>query len=137
MSWLIIMFLYPKKIYMLCNDLVNLQGSRQLIYTVSLPLSFLNMTPLPWLDLSFALKRQTERKHKQHRKKKNCRDFPGHPVVKTSPSNAGGEGSIPGWVAKIPHALWPKNQNIKQKQHCNKFNKDFKNGPHPEKSFKK
>ena len=23
--------------------------------------------------------------------------------------------------AKIPYASWPKNQNIKQKQHCNKF----------------
>ena len=49
-------------------------------------------------------------------------DFPGGPVVKTSPSNAGG--------AKIPHASQPKKQNIKQKQNCNKFNKDFKNGPH-------
>ena len=41
-------------------------------------------------------------------------------------SNVGGEGLIPGWRGKIPHA----NQNIKQKQYCNKFNKDFKNGPH-------
>ena len=40
--------------------------------------------------------------------------------------NAGGVGSIPGQGAKIPHASWPKNQNIKQKQYCNKFNKDFK-----------
>ena len=31
--------------------------------------------------------------------------------------------------AKIPHALGSKSQNIKQKQHGNKFNKDFKNGP--------
>ena len=31
---------------------------------------------------------------------------------------------------KIPHALWSENQNIKQKQYCNKFKKDFKNGPH-------
>ena len=60
-------------------------------------------------------------------KKKILRDFPGHPVVKTSPSNAGGAGSIPGRGAKIPHASWPKNQNRKQKQYCNKFNKDFKN----------
>ena len=30
-------------------------------------------------------------------------------VVKTSPPNAGGAGSIPGWEAKIPHALGPKN----------------------------
>ena len=44
-------------------------------------------------------------------------------------SNAGGAGSIPGWGAKIPHALCSKHQNIKQKQYCNKFNKDFKNGP--------
>ena len=51
-------------------------------------------------------------------------DFPGGPVVKTSSSNVGGVGSIPGWGAKIPHALQPKNQNIKQKQYCNKFNKD-------------
>ena len=53
-------------------------------------------------------------------------DFPGGPVVKTSPSNAGDVGSIPGRAAKIPHALQPKHQNIKQKQYCNKFNKDFK-----------
>ena len=38
-------------------------------------------------------------------------------------SSAGRVGSIPGQIA---NALWPKNQNIKQKQYCNKFNKDFK-----------
>ena len=54
-------------------------------------------------------------------------------MVKTSPSSAGGAGSIPGRGAKIPHASQPKNQNIKQKQYCNKFNKDFKNGPHQKK----
>ena len=32
---------------------------------------------------------------------------------------------IPG--AKIPHGSRPKNQNRKQKQYCNKFNKDLKN----------
>ena len=59
------------------------------------------------------------------------RDFPGGPVVKTSPSTAGGAGLIPDWGAKIPHASRrPKTQNIKQKQYCNKFNEDFKNGPH-------
>ena len=62
-------------------------------------------------------------------------DFPGGPVIKTLPSNAGGVGSIPGGGAKIPHASRSKNQNIKQKQYCNKFNKDFKNGPHQKKSF--
>ena len=61
------------------------------------------------------------------------RDFPGSPVVETSPSNAGVVGSIPGRGAKIPHASGPKNQNIKQKQYCNKFNKDFKNSPHQKK----
>ena len=36
-------------------------------------------------------------------------DFPGGPVVKTSLSNAGDAGSIPGRGARIPHALRPKN----------------------------
>jgi len=36
-------------------------------------------------------------------------------VVKISPSNAGGEGSIPGRGADIPHALGPKNQNLKNR----------------------
>ena len=35
---------------------------------------------------------------------------------------------IPGQGTKIQHALGPKNQNVKQKQYCNKFNKDFKKG---------
>ena len=39
-------------------------------------------------------------------------DFPGGPVVGTSPSNAWGVGSIPGRGAKIPYALWLKKQNI-------------------------
>ena len=65
--------------------------------------------------------------------KATSRDFPGGPVVKTSPFSTEGAGLIPGQGAKIPRASWPKNQNIKQKQYCNKFNKDFKNGPHPKK----
>ena len=32
------------------------------------------------------------------------RDFPGGPVVKNPPYNAGDKGSIPGWGTKIPHA---------------------------------
>ena len=48
-------------------------------------------------------------------------------MVETLPSNAGGAGSISGQEAKIPQTSQPKNQNIKQKQNCNKFNKDFKN----------
>ena len=53
-----------------------------------------------------------------------------HPVVKTSSFNAGDAGLIPNQGAKIPHASQSKTQNIKQKQYCNKFSKDFKNGPH-------
>ena len=56
--------------------------------------------------------------------------FPGDPLVMISPSSGGGAGSVPHQGAKNPHASWPKNQNIKQKQYCNKFNKDFINGPH-------
>ena len=63
--------------------------------------------------------------------KLQMRDFPGGPLVKTSPSNAGAVGSIPGRGAEIPHASWPeKNKKHKTEAICNKFNKDFKNGPH-------
>ena len=40
-------------------------------------------------------------------------DFPAGPVVKTSPSNARGVGSVLGREAKIPHALGPKKPNHK------------------------
>ena len=49
--------------------------------------------------------------------------LPWQSVVKTLPSNAGGAGSIPG---QDPTCLAAKKQNIKQKQYCNKFNKDLK-----------
>ena len=52
--------------------------------------------------------------------------IPGGPVVESSPSSAAGVGSIPGRGAKIPHASWAKEQNIKQKRYHNKFNKDQK-----------
>ena len=51
--------------------------------------------------------------------------------MRTSPHYAGAAGSVPGQGAKIPHVSWPKSQNIKQKQHCNKFNKE--NDPHQKK----
>ena len=35
-------------------------------------------------------------------------------MVRTSPSNARGAGSIPGQGAKIPRASWPENQNMKK-----------------------
>ena len=40
-------------------------------------------------------------------------DFPGGPVLKTSPSNAGSTTLIPGQGAKIAHASQPKSPNIK------------------------
>ena len=67
--------------------------------------------------------------------KYHCRDFPGVPVVKTSPSSAESQGSIPGHATKIPHASRPKTKT-KQKQHSNKFNKNFQNGPQQKKSLK-
>ena len=56
-------------------------------------------------------------------------------MVKTLTSSAGGVGSIPGWGAEIPHASQPKNQNMKQKQYCNTFNKDLKNITNREYNF--
>ena len=50
-------------------------------------------------------------------------------------SIAEGVGSIPVQGAKIPHASQPKNQSIKQKKYCNKFNEDFKKRSTPTKSF--
>ena len=63
-------------------------------------------------------------------------DFPGGPAVKTSPPIAGDRGSIPGQRAKILHASWLKFQNIKPKQYCYTFKKDFKKMVH-KKIFKK
>ena len=55
-------------------------------------------------------------------------------MVKISPSNAGSVGLIPAQGAGIPHACGQKkNQNVKQRQYCNKFNKGFKNGPNQKK----
>ena len=61
------------------------------------------------------------------------RDFPGGPGAGTLRSNAGGVGLILGSGLKIPHASRSQNQNIKQKQHGNRFNKGFKIGPHTKK----
>ena len=44
-------------------------------------------------------------------------------MVKTSSSNTGGAGSV--FDRGVPHASGPKNQNVKQKQYCNKFNKSL------------
>ena len=49
-------------------------------------------------------------------------------MVKTSPSNAGMQ------VQSLVTARKPK--HIKQKHYFNKFNEDFKNGPHQKKKKK-
>ena len=61
-------------------------------------------------------------------------DFPGGPVVNTSPSNAGGADSIPSWGAKITHAMLPEKSKCKTEAICNKFNKNLKNGSHQKKN---
>ena len=60
-------------------------------------------------------------------------------MVKTSPCNARGVGSIAGWELRphMPQGQAKEQKNIKLKQYCNKFNKDFKNGPHKETPLKK
>ena len=73
-------------------------------------------------------------KKEKRKKNKTIWVFPGGPVGKTSPCNAG-VSSSPGQGTKIPHALQPENQNRKR-QYCNKFNKDFKRGPHKKKKKK-
>ena len=57
--------------------------------------------------------------------KSNEWDFPGGPVVKTLPSDAGDVGLIPGRGTKfhMPHG---QNQNTIWKQYCNKLDKDLK-----------
>ena len=47
-------------------------------------------------------------------KKSYHRDFPGSPVVKALPFNAGGAASIPGEGAKIQHASQPKKQKYNE-----------------------
>lgn len=63
-------------------------------------------------------------------------DFPGGPVVATSPSNPGYLGLIPSRGARIPQASWTESQDMKEKQCYNKFNADFKNGTHQKKKKK-
>ena len=54
-------------------------------------------------------------------------EFPGGPVVKNTRFNAGDMGLIPGWGTKISHASQARNQSMKQKQYCEKFNNNLKN----------
>ena len=63
-------------------------------------------------------------------KRGQLRGFPSGPAITTSPSSVRGAGLNPGREAKIPHASWPKTQNMKQKQYWKKFNEVFRNGSH-------
>ena len=45
-------------------------------------------------------------KGNQNGNRKESGAFPGGPVVKTSPPNAGDSGSTPDQGAEIPHAWW-------------------------------
>ena len=49
--------------------------------------------------------------------KNECGDFPGDPVVKILPSNAGDAGLIPGRGLKIPLASWDLFWPRKPKKH--------------------
>ena len=60
------------------------------------------------------------------KEKGDRRDFPGGPMVKTLPSNAGGVGMIPHLRAKILHASWPKSQNINRSNIVTNLIKTFK-----------
>ena len=46
--------------------------------------------------------------------KNYSRDFPGDPVVKNLPSNAGDASSIPGWGTKNPHVMWYRQKKKKR-----------------------
>ena len=56
--------------------------------------------------------------------KELLRDFPDGPVVKKSACQCRAHRFNP-CSGRIPHASQPKNQNMEQKQCCNKFNRDF------------
>ena len=47
-------------------------------------------------------------------------DFPGGPVVKNLPCNAGDQGSIPGRGPKVPHAMQPLSPHatVRESDHC-------------------
>ena len=66
-------------------------------------------------------------KRKKERKKHRLwGDFPGAPAVETYLAfHCWHVGSIPGRGAKMPRTWQPNTQNMKQKQYCNKFTKDF------------
>ena len=76
----------------------------------------MNKTKCYWKTQSkTGAKRKTYLNSWNKKNSKNHGDFPGGPVVKTSPSNTGSEGSIPGRGTKIPHAAGCS-QKVKEKK---------------------
>ena len=60
-----------------------------------------------------------------------ARDFSGDPVVKPSYFNAKVQVQSLVWVgAKIPHASWPKTQNINSRNNIVANSIKTENGPH-------
>ena len=58
-------------------------------------------------------------------------DFPGGLVVKTSPPKAR-SSQLRELRSQVPCGK-KKTKTLRQKEYCNKFNKDFKSGPYPKK----
>lgn len=54
--------------------------------------------------------------------------FPDGPVLKTSPSNVGATGLIPGWGAKLPRVFEAK--TLKRSNIATNSVETFKNEPH-------
>ena len=52
--------------------------------------------------------------------------LPSHSVVGTPPSVVGGEGSIPGWGAKISHASEPKTKTLNRNKVVTNLMKSLK-----------
>ena len=77
-----------------------------------------------------------EKKNTQLTQIKAGKEYPGSLASKTSPSMAGDAGSIPGWGTKTPthHSSHSQKTKTQNKQCCYKFNTDFKNDPHNNKS---
>ena len=99
------------------------------MWSLSIIVKFSNPAPLQPHIKIFRSEFQTSYKcilnlfaHIEH----DLRVFPGGPVAKTSPSNAGGAGLIPTRGGKIPHASGPKKTPTKHKTNSIvKFHKDF------------
>ena len=79
------------------------------LFWKSLVLQIFNAQITPWMSCA-VFTYLVSNKHMPHPTNNYSGDFPGVPVVDFT-SNSGGQSSIPGWGAKIPHALGPKNRS--------------------------